>query len=94
MPKAKKIEFTTKPGSTINNKTGAWRVFYPIVDHEICIGCGTCERVCPEGICFSTGEKNKKGLVFYDHDLDYCKGCGLCAKECPVKAITMHFEEK
>lgn len=94
MKKNKKIEFTIKPGTTVASKTGSWRVFYPVVDHEICIGCGTCERVCPEGICFSTGQKNKKGLIFYDHDLDYCKGCGLCAKECPVKAISMHFEEK
>ncbi|MBU1146094.1 4Fe-4S dicluster domain-containing protein [Patescibacteria group bacterium] len=83
-----------KPGSTIANKTGDWRVYYPTVDHEICIGCGTCDRVCPEGICFKTGQKNSKGLFFYDRDLNFCKGCGICAKECPVKAISMHLEEK
>lgn len=94
MPNKKTTDTFAKPGTTVANKTGAWRVYYPIVDHEKCIGCGTCDRVCPEGICFSTGQKNSKGLTFYDRDLDFCKGCGLCAKECPVKAITMHFEEK
>jgi 2-oxoacid:acceptor oxidoreductase delta subunit (pyruvate/2-ketoisovalerate family) len=83
-----------KPGTTIKNKTGAWRIFFPVVDHEKCIGCGNCSNVCPEGICFKTEQKNSKGIFFYERDLDYCKGCGLCAYECPVKAITMEFEEK
>jgi pyruvate ferredoxin oxidoreductase delta subunit len=78
-----------QPGSTIKNKTGGWRVAKPVVDHEVCIGCDMCRKVCPEGVCFPTGEKNSKGRIFYDRDLDFCKGCGLCAKECPVKAIKM-----
>ncbi len=94
MKNVKKFELTAKPATTVANKTGTWRTFYPVVDYEKCIGCGTCDQVCPEGVCFSTGQKNSKGLIFYDRDLDYCKGCGLCAHECPVKAITMHFEEK
>lgn len=94
MPDKKIINNFNKPGTTVSNKTGSWRVYYPIVDHELCIGCGTCDRVCPEGVCFKTNQKNSKGLIFYDRDLDFCKGCGLCAKECPVKAISMHFEEK
>ncbi len=86
---------TVKPGTTSFIKTGNWREqHYPEIDHEKCIGCATCERVCPEGICFSTGEKNSKGKVFYEADLDYCKGCGICAGECPVKAITMREEKK
>jgi pyruvate ferredoxin oxidoreductase delta subunit len=88
MKKLKHI-LTAKPGSTKENKTGGWGVHKPVIDQETCIGCGTCNTFCPEGICFSTGLKNKKGLIFYSCDLDYCKGCGLCAKECPVKAIKM-----
>lgn len=88
------MNLAIKPGTTVVNKTGAWRVYYPIVDHKVCIGCGTCDRVCPEGVCFKTDQKNSKGLTFYDRDLDFCKGCGLCAKECPVRAIRMEFEEK
>jgi pyruvate ferredoxin oxidoreductase delta subunit len=84
-----KYPLEAKPGTSITNKTGGWRVAKPVVDHEICIGCDMCRKVCPEGVCFPTGEKNSKGRIFYDRDLDFCKGCGLCAKECPVTAIKM-----
>lgn len=94
MPKILKNNLSVKPGTTIVNKTGSWRAFKPIVDHEVCIGCDMCSKVCPEGVCFATGLKNKKGRIFYDRDLDYCKGCGLCAKECPVKAIKMERDYK
>lgn len=83
-----------KPGTTIKNKTGGWRTQKPVVDHEVCIGCDICRKVCPEGVCFPTSEKNSKGRIFYDRDLDYCKGCGLCAKECPVSAIKMEDDFK
>ena len=84
-----KYQLEVQPGTTIKNKTGGWRVAKPVVDHEICIGCDMCRKICPEGVCFPTGEKNSKGRIFYDRDLDFCKGCGLCAKECPVTAIKM-----
>lgn len=89
-----KYNLAVSPGTTKNNKTGSWRTFKPVVDHEKCIACGKCEQVCPEGVCFSSGKKNSKGIVYYENDLDYCKGCGICAKECPVGAITMEREEK
>jgi pyruvate ferredoxin oxidoreductase delta subunit len=84
-----KYNLAVKPGTTKQYKTGGWRTYKPVVDHEACIGCDMCNKVCPEGVCFSTGQKNSKGRVFYDRDLDYCKGCGLCAKHCPVKCIKM-----
>ncbi|MFA6422289.1 MAG: 4Fe-4S binding protein [Candidatus Buchananbacteria bacterium] len=90
-----KIKLTAKPGTSSQVKTGNWRdMYYPEVDKEKCIGCGMCERVCPEGVCFATGEKNSKGRNIYDCDLDYCKGCGICAEECPTKAILMKEEKK
>jgi len=84
-----KYKITASPGTTKEYQTGSWRTFRPEVDHEVCIGCDMCNKVCPEGVCFSTGLKNKADKTFYDRDLDYCKGCGLCAKHCPVKAISM-----
>ena len=37
------------PCSTQMTKTGAWRTFVPVVDHEKCIKCSLCEIYCPEG---------------------------------------------
>lgn len=86
---------TCEPGTTSKVKTGNWREeSYPEFDHEVCIGCKLCGMVCPEGICFDTGEKNSRNQNIYEADLDYCKGCGICAEVCPVKAIMMKEENK
>lgn len=76
-----------RPGQAQENKTGSWRVFRPVFDHEKCTTCGMCQLVCPEGCVHEKSEK-------FDPDYDFCKGCGLCAKECPVSAITMIKEDK
>ncbi|MEI8330482.1 MAG: 4Fe-4S binding protein, partial [Methanomicrobiales archaeon] len=38
-----------RPGKARDNKTGSWRVFKPIFDHEKCSKCGMCKTLCPEG---------------------------------------------
>ena len=38
-----------RPGKSRDNKTGSWRVFKPIFDHEKCSKCGMCRTLCPEG---------------------------------------------
>ncbi|MBD3248247.1 4Fe-4S dicluster domain-containing protein [Candidatus Falkowbacteria bacterium] len=87
------IDLTSKPGSAKANKTGGWRTFIPKTDKNVCIGCGTCERVCPEDAIEMKKDKRHKGLR-PKTDMNFCKGCGLCAEECPVKAIKMEREEK
>ena len=77
-----------KPGSSLANKTGGWRVYMPVVDKAKCNACGICELSCPDG-CIS-GDKAEK----YSVNFDYCKGCGICAKVCSSKAIVMKEEEK
>ncbi|KXA99528.1 pyruvate synthase [candidate division MSBL1 archaeon SCGC-AAA261G05] len=77
-----------KPSTTLVNKTGSWRAFRPVIDHDKCIGCGTCEKFCPD-MSVKEVEDGK-----FEIDLDYCKGCGICAVECPVDAIQMVKEEK
>ncbi len=89
-----KISLSAQPGATRENKTGSWRYQRPVIDHNRCIACGTCNRVCPEGCAFPVGEQALQGKIFYEVDLDYCKGCGICAAECPVKCIKMVPEDE
>ncbi len=72
-------------GSFIENKTGDWRVFMPVVDEEKCTGCKICWFYCPEAAIKMIDNKAK---INYD----YCKGCGICANECPFNAIEMKRE--
>lgn len=87
------IKLSSKPASTIKNKTGGWRTYKPIIDLEKCISCGTCERVCPEGAIEMIKIKGKDKL-FPKVDYSFCKGCGVCAEECPVKVVKMTLDKK
>lgn len=80
------ISFPTK-GSA--GRTGNWRVYRPVVNHDDCIQCYFCYMYCPEGV-ISVNEES--GKVEYDYD--YCKGCGVCANNCPKKCISMEKEAK
>lgn len=81
------ISMVVEPGSTEVTKTGAWRTFVPIVDHDKCIKCSLCEIYCPDS-CIHQIDDN------FVPDLDYCKGCGICSHECPRGAIEMVLEDK
>lgn len=67
-------------------KTGAWRMERPIINTEVCVGCGICCHYCPSEVIKI--EENKKAQINYV----YCKGCGICSTVCPKQAITMVLE--
>ncbi len=55
---------------------------YPLIDVNICIGCGSCVRACPE--------REVLGIVFGKATIINglkCIGHGLCEQACPVGAI-------
>lgn len=52
------------------------------VDLDLCIGCMTCERVCPTLV---VKVKDRKAVV----DEPNCSGCGGCEQRCPTRAITL-----
>jgi pyruvate ferredoxin oxidoreductase gamma subunit len=66
--------------------TGSWRYNRPVVDPEVCNGCGVCYDFCPDS-----------SLLIVDRlaiiDYEFCKGCGICAQACARGAIEMVLEE-
>ncbi|MBL7118291.1 MAG: CoB--CoM heterodisulfide reductase iron-sulfur subunit A family protein [Candidatus Syntrophoarchaeum sp.] len=63
------------------------------VNEAVCIGCGSCEEVCP----FGAIELREETMEFEELVLRtrksnvnpaLCKGCGACIPECPVGAMT------
>jgi heterodisulfide reductase subunit A len=59
------------------------------VNEDLCIECGTCEKICPYG-AIKKGEKGKAEVTEV-----LCKGCGSCAASCPARAITVfHFTDE
>ena len=51
------------------------------LDKEACVGCGTCEIVCPHTVFLMKGKKAEIG------DIDGCMECGACSLNCPAGAI-------
>ena len=51
-----------------------------------CIGCGECEKVCPEGIGIDMGPAGPGGR-------EKCTACGRCVSACPVGARTFMVSE-
>ena len=64
-----------KPGSTPSVLTAS-------VDPEMCVGCGTCQDVCPAG-AVSVEEIARV-------DPKRCIGCGSCVEHCPTGALALH----
>jgi NAD-dependent dihydropyrimidine dehydrogenase PreA subunit len=54
----------------------------PMVNKELCCGCGTCVDACPMGAISLSGGK---AVI----DTEHCVKCGVCVFSCPQKAITL-----
>lgn len=78
-----------EPATTLQNKTGGWRSFKPVLDEDKCTGCLVCWVLCPDA-SIKRVKLDKRFKVAINYD--YCKGCGICAAECPVNAISIERE--
>ncbi|MBW1996482.1 MAG: ferredoxin family protein [Deltaproteobacteria bacterium] len=54
----------------------------PVIDRELCTGCGTCEDICPGDIIRMNGDEPE---VAYPEE---CFHCGACFLDCPEEAIS------
>ncbi|NMB94211.1 MAG: DUF362 domain-containing protein [Flexilinea flocculi] len=52
-----------------------------MVNHDLCIGCGKCVKICAHN---APNVTNKKSTI----NLQKCVGCGRCIAICPVNAIS------
>ena len=57
--------------------------FIAQIDHDICVGCGTCVEHCHTNAMMM----NDDGKA--ENNKDRCIGCGVCAYVCPENAITL-----
>ena len=53
-----------------------------VVDPGKCVGCGSCESVCPV-VAINVQESVAKA------DESTCIECGACVSECPAEAISL-----
>jgi len=61
----------------------------PVVDEELCIGCGSCEEICPSVFQVIDGTSrviDPEGCEFQD-----C--CEAAEENCPVEAISFVEDE-
>lgn len=61
----------------------------PIWDMQKCIGCGSCQTVCPSGAVQMIGRGMEAQI---NHYVDRCVFCSQCVEACPRNAITMSRE--
>ena len=58
----------------------------PSVDESLCVGCGSCGRICAHG---APVIENRKAHINHDK----CVGCGRCLAVCPKDAIAADFAD-
>jgi NADH-quinone oxidoreductase subunit I len=66
--------------------------------HELCVGCGLCEAVCPAHAIRVVAAKaegdrtvswTERYAVDYEVDLIRCIFCGMCEEACPTNAVRL-----
>lgn len=62
--------------------------WYPVINYDNCIECGTCFGMCQHGV-YQKGVE--KPIVIYPEGC--IEGCHGCQNQCPAEAITYHGDE-
>jgi len=60
----------------------------PIVDEDLCVGCGNCEQICPS--VFQVIDD--KARIVDPEGCEYFECCEAAEENCPEEAITLEEE--
>lgn len=58
------------------------------IDHDVCIGCGRCEEICPA--VFHLNEEIGKAEIIDAEACEYAGCCEAAEENCPVEAISIN----
>jgi uncharacterized protein (DUF362 family)/NAD-dependent dihydropyrimidine dehydrogenase PreA subunit len=85
IPLMKKNQFLGMVVPRFKNKKLFTKAPKPIIQHETCIRCGDCIRICgSKAMSFVNGKDNRKEVHI---DYKKCIRCYCCHEICPAKAI-------
>lgn len=59
----------------------------PVVDEDLCTGCGTCQEICPA--VFHLNEITGKSEVMDPEACEFVGCCEAAEENCPVHAISL-----
>lgn len=59
------------------------KTWYPMINYEKCIECGSCTEMCEHGV-YDMAKAPKPVVVYPEGCIEGCKGCG---SRCPAEAI-------
>ena len=59
----------------------------PVINPNLCTGCGTCAEICPVQVFRYDRDKEKIPEVKFRRE---CWHCNACVLDCPSKAIQLH----
>ena len=59
----------------------------PIINKDVCTGCGKCVEICPSDV-FWGSKKGEVPIIAYPNE---CWHESACVMDCPVEAITLRI---
>jgi adenylylsulfate reductase subunit B len=62
----------------------------PVIDNNLCNGCGMCDWHCPVDVIHMDKERQLPVVKYPDE----CWHCGVCRLDCPQDAVRIVFPEK
>ncbi len=66
--------------------------WYPVIDRDLCTGCGTCHDYCLFSVYAATGAAaGSEGRLRVAEPLNCKTGCPACARLCPTGALLFPF---